>query len=291
MAEKQAGGLSLRIGLTLSQLQSDFLAAEQTVRQGIAALNRQQNIVKLKMQTDLSGLDAAADKTKILEVQERSLTQLLEMQRDKLTLATKAYMEYVNSKGANSTVAKNLETAMERERLAVAHLESQLKSLSAQKISLDTTQLQEKIAKINAKINNVKLKAEIDTSQLSGATAAFDAQKIHIAAVTKEIELQRQKLIQLQETMYRSAKATGSDSVQTLNIKSNVLQQIQEINRLETKLKELQNTNINLQIRADSIRQAENQIQENISRLNARLENIRVRRQANSTRRKFKFKI
>ena len=67
MAEKQAGGLNLRIGLTLSQLQSDFLAAEQTIRQGMANLNRQQNLVKIRMDADITGLDAVADKTKILE--------------------------------------------------------------------------------------------------------------------------------------------------------------------------------------------------------------------------------
>ena len=122
-----------------------------------------------------------------------------------MTLATKAYREYTDSKGANATVTKNLETAMERERLAVARLEAQLKSLSTQKISLDTTQIQENISRPNSNIQNVKIKAEIDTSKLQGATAAFDAQKIHISDVTKELELQRQKLIQLRESMYRSA--------------------------------------------------------------------------------------
>ncbi|MBR4382770.1 MAG: hypothetical protein IKP64_04355, partial [Selenomonadaceae bacterium] len=66
MAERQVGGLSMRIGLTLSQLQSDFLAAEQTVKQGIATLNRQQNLVKIRMEAETVGLDAAVDKTKIL---------------------------------------------------------------------------------------------------------------------------------------------------------------------------------------------------------------------------------
>ena len=277
MAEKQAGGLSLRIGLTLSQLQSDFLAAEQTVKQGIAALNRQQNLVRIRMETETAGLDAVVDKTKILEIQERSLTQLLNMQRDKLILATAAYQDYANSKNANETVAKKLETAMERERLAVARLEAQLKSLSAQKISVDTSQLQEKISQLNSRIQHIRIQTDIDVSKLQGANAAFDAQKVHIAAVTKELELQRQKLIQLRESMYHSAKNTGGDSVQTLNIKSNVLQQIQEISRLETRLKELQGTNINLQIRADSIRQAEQAISENIARINARIENIRVK--------------
>lgn len=284
MSEKQTGGLSMRIGLTLSQLQSDFLAAEQTVKQGIAALNRQQNLVKLRMETDLSGLDAVVDKTKILQVQEQGLTQLLEMQRDKLKLATAAYQDYANSKNANEVVAKKLETSMERERLAVARLEAQLKNLSAQKISFDASKLQENISQITAKIQNVRLKAEFDTSQLKGANSAFDAQKIHVAAVTKELELQRQKLIQLREAMYRSASTTGGDSVQTISLKSNVLQQMQEITRLETKLKELSATNINLQIRADSLRQAENQINENIARINARIENIKVRTELDTSK-------
>ena len=77
--------------------------------------------------------------------------------------------------------------------------------------------------------------------------------------------------------MYQSAKQSGSDSNQTLNIKSNVLQQIRDINQLEAKLKELKNTDVNLRIRADSIKQAELQIQDNIARLNAQIEHIRVK--------------
>ena len=283
MAEKQ-GGLSLRIGLTLSQLQSDFLAAEQTVKQGIATLNRQQNLVKIRMEAETVGLDAAVDKTKILEIQERSLMQLLEMQRDKLTLATAAYKDFAASKGADNVGTKKLEAAMERERLAVARLEAELKNLAAQKISLNTTQLQSNIAQITAQIQQVRIKAEFDTSQLSGAAAAFDAQKIHIAAVTRELELQRQKLIQLRAAMYESGQRNGSDNVQTINIKSNVLQQMQEIQRLEQKLKELQNTNVDLKIRNDSIRQAEQTISDTISRINAKVENIRVRTEIDTSK-------
>lgn len=100
-------------------LQSDFLAAEQIVKQGIAAINRQQNIIKLRTEADLAGLDAVADKTKIIEVQERSLTQLLDLQRDKLKLVTVAYQDVTQSKGTNSA-AKQLETSMEYERLALS---------------------------------------------------------------------------------------------------------------------------------------------------------------------------
>lgn len=88
------------------------------------------------------------------------------MQRDRLTLATKAYQEYANSKNANEVVAKKLETSMERERLAVARLEAQLKSLSAQQVVINTTKLQDSIAQLNSKIQHVKIQAELDVSML-----------------------------------------------------------------------------------------------------------------------------
>ena len=276
MAEN-IGSLYVRLGLNLTELETGFVAAEQTVRQGIAKLNRQQNIIKLKMETDLAGLDAATDKAKILETQENALAQVLAMQRDKLRLATAAYQDVANSKGENSAAAKVLESAMERERLAVARLEQQLKSLAAQKVSIDTSQLQDNIARLNARIQNIKISAEIDTSKLQDAGKIFDANKVHVKALTDELELQRQKLSQLREAMYRAAQANGADSVNTLQIKSNVLQQIQQINQLETKLKELSSTDVRIQIHAESLKNVENNIKQNIAQINARLENVRVK--------------
>lgn len=276
MAEN-IGSLYVRLGLNLSELETGFVAAEQTIRQGIATLNRQQNIIKLKMQTDLAGLDAATDKAKILETQENALTQVLAMQRDKLRLATAAYQDLAQSKGANSAAAKVAETALERERLAVARLEQQLKSLAAQKVSLDTSQLQDNISRLNARIQNIKISAEIDTSKLEAAGRIFDVQKTHVAALTQELDLQRQKLAQLREAMYRAAQAGGADSVHTLQIKTNVLQQIQQINQLQAKIKELSTTDVRLQIRAESLKNVETNINQNIAQLNARIENVRVK--------------
>ena len=176
MAEKKAGGLSLRIGLTLSQLQSDFLAAEQTVKQGIAALNRQSNIVRLKMETDITGLDRVKDATKIIEIQERGLNQLLEMQRDKLTLATKAYQEYSTSKNANAVATKKLETVMERERLAVARLEAELKNLSSQKVTPQpVNSLLSGYQNIKGNVTGTLSELSNAFSQLQGATSSADS--------------------------------------------------------------------------------------------------------------------
>lgn len=269
--------LYLELGLDISRLQADILAADRTVTENLGRINRAQNTIKLRVEADTAALDRVKDAVQIFEIQERGLNQQLSLSRDKLAILEAAYRQVANNSNSTALAVQRAEQAFQKQRIEVARLEAQLKSLSAQKISFDTSQLQEKISQINSRIQHVRIQADIDVSKLQGANAAFDAQKIHIAAVTREIELQRQKLIQLQETMYRSARNTGGDSVQTLNIKSNVLQQIQEITRLETRLKELQGRNINLQIRADSIRQAEQTINESIARINAKVEHIRVK--------------
>ena len=276
------GGLYMRLGLSLDGLQSGFIAAEKTVQQNIARLNRESNLVKIRADIEMTGLDAVKDKTRLLEVQEQSLTRQLELQRDKLALVSAAYQEAAKNK--NTAATQKLETSMERERLAVARLEAELKKLSTQRISFDTAGLQDSIAKLNSRIKNIRIQAEIDTSKLQNAGSIFDAQKVHISAVTRELELQRQKYAQLQVQIMDAAKNFGGDSSVTLNIKTNALQQYQEIQRLETKLKELQGTDINLKIRADAIKQAEQTIHENIARINAKIDLIRVKTEVDTSK-------
>lgn len=248
MAEKHAGGLYMSIGLTLNQLQSDFLAAEQTVKQGVAAINRQQNIVKLRMEADTAGLDAVTDKTKILDVQERSLTQLLDLQRDKLKLTQAAYRDVANSKGANSTAAKNLEAAVERERLAVARLETQLKSLARQKISpeanvadvsnaIDT--LEEKLERLNRGGEIVRIRAQVE---MEGLDKVADAEKIlatRNSSLNQQIELQRERVRLLNENLQDLARTQGETATSTQRATIRLERERLALTRLEREAREV----------------------------------------------------
>ena len=274
---KTLESLYIELGLDISKLQADILAADKTVTENLGRINREKNTIKLRVEADIAALDRVKDATKILEIQENGLNQQLSLSRDKLAILEAAYKQVANNTNSTVQAVQRAEQAWQKQRIEVAQLEQALKSLSAQKISIDTSQLQNKISQLDGKIKNVRLKAEIDVSQLKEAGNIFDAQKVHIFAVTKELELQRQKLIQLRETMYQSARNNGGDSFQTINIKTNVLEQMRQISLLETKLKSLQNNNINLQIRADSIKQAEQNINDNIARINAMIEHIKVK--------------
>lgn len=262
MADKQAGGLSLRIGLTLSQLQSDFLAAEQTVKQGIAAINRQQNIIKLRMEADTAGLDAVADKTKIIEVQERSLTQLLDLQRDKLKLATAAYQDVAQSKGANSTAAKQLETSMERERLAVARLEAQLKSLSAQKISPEANvadvsnaigKLEEKLEHLNRNSEIIRIRAQVDMEGLDKTADAEKILEIRQRSLNQQLAIQRDRVRILDAQLNDLAQTQGETAISTQRATLRIERERLALARLEREVREvtasiseLNSTNINV---------------------------------------------
>lgn len=53
--------LYFSLGLDISELGTDFIAAEQTVNQNLARLNRENNLIRMRMQLETSGLDPVKD--------------------------------------------------------------------------------------------------------------------------------------------------------------------------------------------------------------------------------------
>lgn len=128
MAETVAA-LYAKLGLDLSSLDSDFALADKTMTQAISRLNHESKKIKINTDIDLNGLNGAKLSVAGLEVQERSLTAQLEIQRQKVSLVNAAYRQMVATKGAESAASAKLETRLLNERKAYASLETQLKSV------------------------------------------------------------------------------------------------------------------------------------------------------------------
>lgn len=128
MAETVAA-LYAKLGLDLSSLDSDFALADKTMTQAISRLNHESKKIKINTDIDLNGLNGAKLSVAGLEVQERSLTAQLEIQRQKVSLVNAAYRQMVATKGAESAASAKLETRLLNERKAYASLEAQLKSV------------------------------------------------------------------------------------------------------------------------------------------------------------------
>ena len=127
--------LYIELGLDLSKLQADLLAADRTVTENLGRLNREKNTIQLRMEADIAGLDRVKDATKILEIQERGLNQQLTLSRDKLAILEAAYKQVAANKNATVQAVQRAEQAFLKEKIAVAQLEQELRQLASQKVS------------------------------------------------------------------------------------------------------------------------------------------------------------
>ena len=123
--------LYFSLGLDISELGTDFIAAEQTVNQNLARLNRENNLIRMRMQVETAGLDPVKEAHKIIEIQTKSLNRQLQIQKDRLALATATWQDYMRNQGAAATVTQRAEQAMLRERLAIQQIEQELQRLNA----------------------------------------------------------------------------------------------------------------------------------------------------------------
>ena len=123
--------LYFSLGLDISELGTDFIAAEQTVNQNLARLNRESNLVRLRMQLETSNLDPVKDASKILKLQTEALNTQLKMQQDRLNLATAAWKEYVRGQGESAAATQRAERIMLQERLALQEIEKELQKLNS----------------------------------------------------------------------------------------------------------------------------------------------------------------
>ena len=131
--------LYIELGLDLSQLQADFLAADKTVTENLGRLNREKNTIRLRMEADIAGLDRVKDATKILEIQERALNQELTLSKTKLAILEAAYQQVANNANATAMAVQKAEQAFLREKIAVGQLEQELRALASQKTAPTST--------------------------------------------------------------------------------------------------------------------------------------------------------
>ena len=122
--------LFLSLGLDISQLESDFIAADRNVNEAMARLRRQSTLIDLRARVELEGLNEATDGARRLAVQEQALNERLSVQRDRIRITEAALQSLQRSRNQDRAAIQRAEVALERERLALAELENELRNLS-----------------------------------------------------------------------------------------------------------------------------------------------------------------
>lgn len=283
-AGQQIDELFISLGLDIAQLQLDFDTAGQTVSGAIAQLNNEASKVKIQMDTDLSKLDGLGNELDKIKVKYDAINQQLDLQRQKEEILQAVLKDAQKNTGANSGATRKAENDLLRQQKTIAETEASLRKLEQARIAAQGTiqlnvdgekvktalnNIQDSITRTNAKIQNIRLKAEIDISSLQGVNSALEAEKISARALNQELELQNQKLRQIQNAYNVNQKNYGSNNLSTINAQGNVLKQIQEIEKLKVKIQELNSTKADVKISADtsSVKNTESYIVQGVNRI------------------------
>ncbi|MBR4382080.1 MAG: hypothetical protein IKP64_00820, partial [Selenomonadaceae bacterium] len=130
MAAENVDSLFMTLGLNLADLESGFVAADRTVRENIQRLNRENNLIRLRGEVQIAGLDETADAERILQIRQDALNQQMSIQRDRVRLLDAEFRRLAATHGTTNAAVQRAEVRLERERLALANLERESRRLN-----------------------------------------------------------------------------------------------------------------------------------------------------------------
>lgn len=163
-------GLYMRLGLDFDELNQGFVQATRTLKSNMEALSRENTIIKLTAEADLSNIEDADQR---LAIQTESLNRQLEIQRNKLRLLTASWTNVARAEGENSDNAQRARISVERERLAISRLERELRNLNETQNAT------------NAGTQNLTEAFSSIAGKFAPAIAGFVAMKEGLAAVSE----------------------------------------------------------------------------------------------------------
>lgn len=213
------GGLYLSVGLDISELESDFLAADRTTRENLNRLNRESNLVRLRSEVEIGNLDETADAVQILTVRENALNQQMAMQRDRIRIAEAQLQSLTQQHGASAVVTQRAAAALERERLSLQRLQRELNDVQDAQSNLNDTQgnSNSSFSSFTDSLDDIAGKAApvvAAVGAISGAMTAASTATINLIEKFRELQKQSYELnmsVNDTENFLRHMRLAGGD--------------------------------------------------------------------------------
>ena len=254
--DNSAGAIFIDLGLDISQLESDFISANQTIQQNLNRLNRERNIIDLRAQVEIGGMDETVDATQILETRQRSLNQQLSMQRDRIRLTDAAFRQLSNTQGESAAATQNMAARLRREQLSLQRLEQQLQRVTAAQSDLATSSqtaaqssyvnanqtVQQNLNRLSRESNLTDLRAQVEIGGLDETADQTRILEIRQRALTEQLNIQRAR-IQLVSAAHRQlADSQGAASSAAQDMEARLQREQVSLQRLEQQIQSLNRT-------------------------------------------------
>lgn len=188
MAEgNDVASLFIELGLDLNQLESDFLAADQTVQRNLNRIRNEDTLIRLRTEVEINGLDEAADATRIFEIRSQALNRQMALQRDRIRLTAAALQDLTNRRGENSQETQRMAIRLERERLALQRLEEQLNQITEAQENLNDASEETDFSSLSDLVDGVLNRIPPQARAAAGGIVALGTALIGAGVVSKEL--------------------------------------------------------------------------------------------------------
>lgn len=211
MAE-DIGSLYVRLGLDISELETGFVAVGRTVNENVRRLNRESDLVRLRSEVEITGLDETADAARILEIRQESLNRQMEIQRDRVRILTAELQNLTDAHGSEAVITQRAAIRLERERLALAQLERDLRNTRGTQEETNSLfdELADLLPPIPTKLQAIGLAAGAVASGFGAAGAAVN----ELLEDFRELQTQAYELnlpFDATKNLLRDLKLAGGD--------------------------------------------------------------------------------
>ncbi|MBR3747837.1 MAG: hypothetical protein IKN27_12840, partial [Selenomonadaceae bacterium] len=168
------GSIYVSLGLNLSELETGLVSASQTINANVRRLNREADLIQLRADVEIAGLDEVNDAARILEIRQDALNRQMALQRDRVRLLDAEYRSLAASQGESSVAAQRAAIRLERERLALANLGNDLRELNeaSNESSGAFGELSNLLSEIPTKFQAVGMAASAITAGIGAAATA-----------------------------------------------------------------------------------------------------------------------
>ena len=222
MASKgeSVGSLFLSLGLDLTSLESSYLEADKSVMENQRKLQRviDSNKLKLKMESKLDGAESAQNQLKLLN-------DTLKLQTEQVRIAEAEFKKCYAEAGAGASKTITAERQLIKIQSAQADTINQIRQLEIKAAN-------DKISKINTEMNLVRQKMELYKS-----SPALDAEQKHskaLEATNRLLELQKQKVQELNAMYRQQVHNNGAGSSQAMSMQTTLLKEATALNQMQS---------------------------------------------------------
>jgi hypothetical protein len=115
MSDQEVGNLAVKISMDSSGFQN-----------GVAGINTQLKVVQSEFKASSAELGGFGNSTDLLKLKTDSLSQQIELQKQKVTALEQAYQTSAENKGKDATATQNLEIKLNQARTALANMNNEL---------------------------------------------------------------------------------------------------------------------------------------------------------------------